>query len=446
MARFLYSLLISLLSPLFVLRLLVKSVNEPGYRRQWWRRFALGMPSRVRSGDGLIWVHAVSVGELLAVAPLVERMLQEWPDKAVLITNTTPTGSEQTQKLFGDRVEHTWFPFDTPLVTGAFLRHWSPQLVVMVETEIWPNVMASAHEQGIPVALVNARLSARSARGYARLGDFTRETLKGFSLIAAQSKSDDRRFRRIGAEPDAMQVVGSIKFDIDLAARRGQLEVIKSELGSDIQSRPLWAAASTHPGEEQLVIDAYQALTQRGIATRLLLAPRHPNRTADIIKLLEKAGLSYQRRSEQVAVNIDTDVLIIDTLGELSAFLGLADAAFIGGSLVPRGGHNPIEAAAWGCAVITGPHVINFATIVRDMERGGAIRVVADQKELADRLASVWEGDKQDSDAKRAQTFIETRRGANAASARFIESASVGGWSRSRVPYRVNLGFTAKPS
>lgn len=412
MARFLYSLLISLLSPLFVLRLFVKSVNEPGYRRQWWRRFALGMPSRMRSGDGLIWVHAVSVGELLAVAPLVERMLQEWPDKAVLITNTTPTGSEQTQKLFGDRVEHTWFPFDTPLVTGAFLRHWSPQLVVMVETEIWPNVMASAREQGIPVALVNARLSARSARGYARLGDFTRETLRGFSLIAAQSKSDDRRFRRIGAEPDAMQVVGSIKFDIDLAARRGQLEVIKSELGSDIQSRPLWAAASTHPGEEQLIIDAYQALTQRGIATRLLLAPRHPNRTADIIKLLEKAGLSYQRRSEQVAVNIDTDVLIIDTLGELSAFLGLADAAFIGGSLVPRGGHNPIEAAAWGCAVITGPHVINFATIVRDMERGGAIRVVVDQQELADRLASVWEGDKQDSDAKRAQTFIETRRGA----------------------------------
>ena len=412
MARFLYSLLISLLSPLFVLRLFVKSVNEPGYRRQWWCRFALGMPSRMRSGDGLIWVHAVSVGELLAVAPLVERMLQEWPDKAVLITNTTPTGSEQTQKLFGDRVEHTWFPFDTPLVTGAFLRHWSPQLVVMVETEIWPNVMASAREQGIPVALVNARLSARSARGYARLGDFTRETLKGFSLIAAQSKSDDRRFRRIGAEPDAMQVVGSIKFDIDLAARRGQLEVIKSELGSDIQSRPLWAAASTHPGEEQLIIDAYQALTQRGIATRLLLAPRHPNRTADIIKLLEKAGLSYQRRSEQVAVNIDTDVLIIDTLGELSAFLGLADAAFIGGSLVPRGGHNPIEAAAWGCAVITGPHVINFATIVRDMERGGAIRVVVDQQELADRLASVWEGGKQDSDAKRAQTFIETRRGA----------------------------------
>ena len=412
MARFLYSLLISLLSPVFVLRLLVKSANEPGYRRYWWRRFAIGMPSRVRAGEGLIWVHAVSVGELLAVAPLVERILQEWPDKAVLITNTTPTGSDQTKKLFGGRVEHTWFPFDIPLVTSAFLRHWSPQLIVMVETEIWPNVMASARGRGIPVALVNARLSARSARGYARLGEFTRETLRGFSLIAAQSKSDDRRFRRIGADPHSMQVVGSIKFDIDLAARRRQLDVILSELGSEIKSRPLWAAASTHPGEEQLVIDAYQALTQRGLSTRLLLAPRHPNRTEDIIKLLQKADLNYKRRSEKAPITTDTDVLIIDTLGELSAFLGLADAAFIGGSLVPRGGHNPIEAAAWGCAVITGPHVINFATIVRDMERGGAIRVVVDQHQLADRLASVWEGDKQDSDAKRAQTFIETRRGA----------------------------------
>ena len=391
---------------------MAKGVNEPGYRRQWWRRFALGMPSRVRSGDGLIWVHAVSVGELLAVAPLVQRMLQEWPDKAVLITNTTPTGSEQTQKLFGDRVEHTWFPFDIPLVTGAFLRHWAPQLIVMVETEIWPNLMVSAREQGIPVALVNARLSARSARGYARFGQFTRETLRDFSLIAAQSKSDDRRFRRIGADPEAMHVVGSIKFDIDLAARRGELDVIKSELGSEIKSRPLWAAASTHPGEEQLVIDAYQALSQRGFKTRLLIAPRHTNRTADIIKLLEKTGLSYQRRSEKAAINRDTDVLIVDTLGELSAFLGLADAAFIGGSLVPRGGHNPIEAAAWGCAVITGPHVINFAAIVRDMERGGAIRIVVDEQELADRLASVWESDQQDSDAKRTQTFIETRRGA----------------------------------
>ncbi|MEC7493004.1 MAG: glycosyltransferase N-terminal domain-containing protein, partial [Pseudomonadota bacterium] len=173
MARPLYNLLITVLTPLFVLRLFYKSLREPQYRRQWWRRYALGLPARTRPGDGLIWVHAVSVGELLAVAPLIERLLTEWPDKAVLVTNTTPTGSAQTQNLFGRRVEHTWFPFDAPLVTGAFIRHWDPQLIVMVETEIWPNLLTSAKDHSVPVALVNARLSARSARGYARLGSLT---------------------------------------------------------------------------------------------------------------------------------------------------------------------------------------------------------------------------------------------------------------------------------
>ena len=412
MARPLYNLLITVLTPLFVLRLFYKSLREPQYRRQWWRRFALGLPARTRPGDGLIWVHAVSVGELLAVAPLIERLLSEWPDKAVLVTNTTPTGSAQTQKLFGDRVEHTWFPFDAPLVTDAFIRHWDPQLIVMVETEIWPNLLTSAKDHSVPVALVNARLSARSARGYARLGSLTTRALNEFDLIACQSKSDFRRFRKIGADPAKMQVVGSIKFDIDLATRRVQLEEIRDELGEVIRSRPLWAAASTHPGEEQLVIKAYLELRERGLRTRLLLAPRHPNRTPEITKLLQRHDLEYQRRSEHEPLTDSTDVLLIDTLGELSAFLGLADAAFIGGSLVPRGGHNPIEAAAWGCAVITGPHVINFATIVRDMERGGAIRVVKDEDELASRLASVWTESVYGDDAQVARRFIETRRGA----------------------------------
>jgi 3-deoxy-D-manno-octulosonic-acid transferase len=366
----------------------------------------------VSGGGVLLWVCQHELGELLAVAPLIERLLTEWPDKAVLVTNTTPTGSAQTQKLFGDRVEHTWFPFDAPLVTGAFMRHWDPQLIVMVETEIWPNLLTSAKDHSVPVALVNARLSARSARGYARLGSLTTQALNDFDLIACQSKSDFRRFRKIGADPAKMQVVGSIKFDIDLAARRLQLEEIREQLGEVMRFRPLWAAASTHPGEEQLVIKAYLALRERGLSTRLLLAPRHPNRAPEIIKLLESHGLRYQKRSEHRPLTDSTDVLLIDTLGELSAFLGLADAAFIGGSLVPRGGHNPIEAAAWGCAVITGPHVINFATIVRDMERSGAIRVVEDEDELANRLAGVWLESADDNDAQVARRFIETRRGA----------------------------------
>ena len=412
MARLLYNLLITVLTPLFLSRLFYKSLREPHYRRRWWQRFALGLPARTRPGDRLIWVHAVSVGELLAVAPLIERLLTEWPDKAVLVTNTTPTGSAETQKLFADRVEHTWFPFDAPLVTGAFIRHWNPQLIVMVETEIWANLLTSAKDHAIPVALINARLSARSARSYARFGSLTTKALNDFDLIACQSKSDFRRFWKIGADPAKMQVVGSIKFDIDLAAHRVQLEKIRDQLGEFIRSRPLWAAASTHPGEEQLVIKAYLMLRERGLRTRLLLAPRHPNRTPEISKLLESHGLQYQKRSEYQLLSDSTDVLLIDTLGELSAFLGLADAAFIGGSLVPRGGHNPIEAAAWGCAVITGPHVINFATIVRDMERGGVICVVEDEGELANQLARVWIGSEDGADAQVARRFIETRRGA----------------------------------
>lgn len=412
MPRSLYSLLITVLAPFFVLRLIYKSLREPNYRRQWWRRFAIGLPKRVKPGAGVIWVHAVSVGELLAIAPLIERLLAEWPDKALLVTNTTPTGAAQTQSLFGDTVEHTWFPFDMPWVTGAFIRHWRPELIVMVETEIWPNLLASANAQRVPVALVNARLSARSARGYSRLGQLTSTSLNRFELIACQSKSDARRFKKLGVEAQKLMVVGSIKFDIDLAARRVELDKITDELGDVIKSRPLWAAASTHPGEEKLVIDAYLALRERGLETRLLLAPRHPNRTPEIIQLLQRKGLNVQKRSESVPLAANTDVLLIDTLGELSAFLGLADAAFIGGSLVPRGGHNPIEAAAWGCAVITGPHVINFATIVRDMERDGAIRMVADEHQLADRLASVWLDDNDVDEAQVARRFIETRRGA----------------------------------
>ena len=314
-ARLLYNLLITVLTPLFLSRLFYKSLREPHYRRRWWRRFALGLPARTRPGDGLIWVHAVSVGELLAVAPLIERLLTEWPDKAVLVTNTTPTGSAETQKLFAGRVEHTWFPFDAPLVTGAFIRHWNPQLIVMVETEIWANLLTSAKDHSIPVALVNARLSARSARSYARFGSLTTKALNDFDLIACQSKSDFRRFWKIGADPAKMQVVGSIKFDIDLVARRVQLEKIRDQLGEVIRSRPLWAAASTHPGEEQLVVKAYLMLRERGLITRLLLAPRHPNRTPEITKLLESYGLQYQKRSEHRPLRDSTDVLLIDTLG-----------------------------------------------------------------------------------------------------------------------------------
>ena len=281
----------------------------------------------------------------------------------------------------------------------------------MVETEIWPNLLTSAKDHSVPVALVNARLSARSARGYARLGSLTTRALNEFDLIACQSKSDFRRFRKIGADPAKMQVVGSIKFDIDLlravcSLRRFATSWVRSSLSSTVGGGE-HAPRRRAVGDQGLPRTA-RARPEHAIDASPATSQPHP----EITKLLESYGLQHQKRSEHRPLTESTDVLLIDTLGELSAFLGLADAAFIGGSLVPRGGHNPIEAAAWGCAVITGPHVINFATIVRDMERGGAIRVVKDEHGLVSRLASVWTESVDGDDAQVARRFIETRRGA----------------------------------
>ena len=412
MSRLIYSAVFTVLSPLFVLRLFWRSAKEPSYRFQWRQRFALGLPARTRPGEGLIWIHAVSLGELLAVAPLIERLLSEHPQKALLVTNTTPTGSAQTRALFGDRVEQCWFPFDIPQVVTRFIRHWRPELIVMVETEIWPNVLAEAQASKIPAVLLNARLSARSARGYARFIGLTRQTLERFSAIACQSQSDQRRFKKLGAKPESLHIVGSMKFDIDLANRREQLNDIKSQLGDAVKQQSIWAAASTHPGEEALVLNALEQLKSLGICSLLLLAPRHPNRSPEIIRLLEERSLSYQMRSDGESLRGDTDVLLIDTLGELSAFLGLASVAFIGGSLVPRGGHNPIEAAAWGCTVLTGPHVTNFASIVRDMERNDAITTIGSEHALCDQLQRAWlEGARVDS-SDSAKQFVDSRRGA----------------------------------
>lgn len=412
MSRLIYSLLFAILSPLMVFRLFWRSVGEPVYRQRWWHRYAIGLPQRTSLGEGLIWIHAVSLGELLAVAPLIERLLAEHPEKALLITNTTPTGAAQTTALFGDRVDQCWFPFDLRSVISRFISHWQPELIVMVETEIWPNLLAGAKERGIPVALLNARLSARSARGYARFSGLTEEALQGFAAIACQSPSDQRRFKKLGANPASLHLVGSMKFDIDLAMRREQLATIKSQLGDAVRQQAVWAAASTHPGEEELVLGALQHLKGLGVCSLLLLAPRHPNRSAEIIRLLDARSLSYQLRSEGETLRSDTDVLLIDTLGELSAFLGLASVAFIGGSLVPRGGHNPIEAAAWGCAVLTGPHVTNFATIVRDMERSDAIITIASETELCKQLEAVWADSPHIEPRDSAKQFVDSRRGA----------------------------------
>jgi 3-deoxy-D-manno-octulosonic-acid transferase len=323
-----------------------------------------------------IWIHAVSVGETLAIAPLIERLLNDRKDLSLLITSTTPTGAAQVRQRFGERVCSDWIPFDTPGAVRRFLRHWQPLAGVLVETEIWPNMVAQASTNAIPMVLLNARLSQRSARGYARVSRIIRPTLAHFSVIAAQERADARRLVALGARPDQVVVTGNLKFAVDTRALKTAYQIEHQRLGEALQDRPVWLAASTHLGEEEAVLTAFLALKGVSPNALLMLAPRHPERADSILSLPAMQALQVIRHSEQRDMERSDNVLLIDTLGSLGALTGFADLVFVGGSLIRHGGHNPLEAAVWQLPILTGPHTFNFATIYRDLVRCGGARQV----------------------------------------------------------------------
>lgn len=375
-----YTLCIRLAVPVLLLRLLWRSRRNPAYRYKLFERLGyrlLNKPeSRASEGDQWIWVHAVSVGETLAVAPLIEKLLNADPKRQVVVTSTTPTGRAQVERLFDKRVSCCWVPFDTPGSVARFLAHWRPSLTVLVETEIWPNIVLQCKRQKIPVMLANARLSSRSARGYARAGLLAKPVIASLALIACQQKADARRFIVLGADSHKTLVTGSVKFDIARSRLIRQRDSLLEQLamGSD---RLIFLAGSTHHGEEELVVAAFTQLRKTVPSALLVLAPRHPERTASITRsILAPSPFHWLLRSTGQVVSADTDILVLDTLGELAALTAAADVSFIGGSLVPHGGHNPLEAAAFGVPVITGPHTFNFLQIFRALRRlGGAIEV-----------------------------------------------------------------------
>ena len=372
----LYTLLMRLLLPLALARLLWRSLRAPAYRRRIGERLAL---QNTATGPAEVWVHAVSVGEVQAAAPLIRHLLARDPPQRVLVTTTTPTGAARVEDLFGETVTHRYTPFDLPGMVGRFLDRARPRLILVMETEIWPNTLAQAARLGIPVVLANARLSARSARGYGRLQPLTRETLNRFERIAAQGEADARRFRDLGAEPGRVQVTGSIKFDQRLpASLREQAEVLRRKWGE----RPVWVAASTHEGEEEAVLAAHRMVRAQVPDALLVLVPRHPERFDRTAELVGRSGLKLVRRSAREAWAADASVLLGDTMGELPAFLAAANAAFIGGSLVDVGGHNPLEASAVAVPVATGPRVFNFAAIVELLVSEDAAVIVRDAGEL----------------------------------------------------------------
>lgn len=381
MNRTLYTLLFHLGLPLVALRLWLRARKAPAYAKRVGERFALGLPAMKPGG---IWVHAVSVGESIAAAPLIRALVARYPELPITVTCMTPTGSERILSMFAaePRVQHCYLPYDLPWAANKFLDRVQPRLAIIMETELWPNHIHACARRGVPVALANARLSERSARGYARFAGLTRPMLGEMSLIAVQTETEAQRFRQLGARPECVQVTGSIKFDLkidpDLLASAATLRE-----QWQATARPVWIAASTHEGEDEPVLAAHRQLLGSHPDALLILVPRHPERFASVFESCRQAGMTTARRSLGEPVGAATQVMLGDTMGELLFLYALADTAFVGGSLVPNGGHNLLEPAALGKPVLSGPHLFNFLEIAALLRSAGALLEVEDAQGLA---------------------------------------------------------------
>jgi 3-deoxy-D-manno-octulosonic-acid transferase len=381
MNRTLYTVLFYLGLPWVAIRLWLRARKAPAYAKRIGERFSLGLPPMQPGG---IWVHAVSVGESIAAAPLIRALLLRYPQLPITVTCMTPTGSERIQALFANepRIQHCYLPYDLPCAARRFLDRVRPTLAVIMETELWPNHIHQCARRGIPVALANARLSERSARGYARFPRLTRPMLGEMSLFAVQTEAEAERFRQLGARTDTVEVTGSIKFDLTIDP---QLLESASALRRQWQAvdRPVWIAASTHEGEDEVVLAAHQRLLASYPDALLILVPRHPERFDSVAQLCEREGFATVRRSSAQPVTAQTSVLLGDTMGELLFLYALADSAFVGGSLVPNGGHNLLEPAALAKPVLSGPHLFNFLEIAAQLRAAGALQEVEDAESLA---------------------------------------------------------------
>lgn len=360
-----YRLLINLSLPFVVLRLFWKSRKNPAYRARLSERFALNTPTT----QSAIWLHTVSVGEFIATLPLIEQLLAQ--EETLLITTTTPTGSAMVQEKLGRRVKHCYLPFDTRWIMQRFIRRAQPRVAVFVETEIWANTLYILKKNTIPSLLINARLSEKSYSGYAKMGTFARETLAYFDEIACQNAVSQDRFTRLGG---TASVLGNLKFDLrtptDLAEKQTQLR-------QAIGNRSFIVAASTHQGEETILLNALHHSEESRL---LVIAPRHPERSKAIMEIAKKRGILTEYYTTATTLSDNTQVLIVDTLGQLLTFYSLADYAIIGGSFVPRGGHNPLEAALFATPCCIGEYTFNFESLIEEMTTENAImRLTAEQ-------------------------------------------------------------------
>ena len=378
-----YSLLWYLLLPLVMMRTAWRGLRAAAYLRRWNERLGYGGDLR----PGGIWLHAVSVGEVQAAAPLLRRLLERFPERPLMVTTTTPTGSARLRELFGDRVGHAYLPWDLPGATRRFLRRAEPRLALVMETELWPNLFHACAVQGVPLWLINGRLSERSLRGYRRLGTLPQQTLATVVRVLARGEEDARRFVELGAAPERVTVGGDLKFDLELPAAVVETgRVLRKEFGE----RPVWLAASTHEGEEAELLAAHRILCRRFEQALLIVVPRHPERFDPVAAQIEADGWQLARRSRSAAPR-RAQVYLADTMGEMFTLLAACDLCFVGGSLVPVGGHNLLEPAALGKPVLIGPHSFHFAEAVARFRAADALTEVTSAASLAAALVTLCE-------------------------------------------------------
>lgn len=387
MPRLLYTLIYTLLLPVILLRLLWRSRLAPAYRQRWLERFGVFTAPAFDHSKPVIWLHAVSVGETLAAVPLIKQLQLDHPDWQWTITTTTPTGSEQVRAIFGGAIlqntfAHVYAPYDLPIFISAFIKRAQPSLAIVMETELWPNMLHSCRTHNIPVIIANARLSEKSARGYAKLAPLTRSMLADVSMIAAQQNADGERFIDLGLTRDKLSVTGSIKFDLNMNdVIRNKAAALRLQWSCS-ETRKVWLAASTHTGEDEIILQTFSELKKQLPDLLLVLVPRHPERFSAVAVQCTQAGWNVITRSSNANADAGADIVIGDTMGELLAFYGAVDIAFVGGSLVPVGGHNLIEPAAWACPVISGPHLFNFSEVQRLLQENNALTIAKNSDDL----------------------------------------------------------------
>jgi 3-deoxy-D-manno-octulosonic-acid transferase len=415
--RYLYTLLFYLALPYVFLRLLWRSRRSPEYRKRWGERLGF-FPQKV---DKCIWVHAASVGETIAAIPLIKALKAAYPAVPILVTNMTITGSARTKAAFGDSVLQSYVPYDLPSILERFIQRVNPVIALILETELWPNIFYVCQKHQIPVVVANARLSEKSAAGYATVASITRDMLLATEKMAIQTRAEADRFLALGLPPERADVTGNLKFDMEVPADLAEKSsALRTSLGAD---RLIWIAASTHASEEEIMLDAHKRICEKFPNALLILVPRHPERFDVVFQLCMQQKFQISRRSQQAPVTADTQIYLADTMGEMFLMYAVSDVAFVAGSFAPIGGHNMLEAAVQGKPVITGPQLFNFAEISASLIAAKGMSTVQNAEELVTEVSHLFQDVAyRQACGDNARRFVDANRGALAKQLQIIKA------------------------